>query len=314
MTWNIDRVRDAFPALSLADEGVPRAYLDAPAGTQVAGARHRPHAPGDGRGLRQRRRRLPHLDRGRRRGHGSPQGGGRVPRRGVVGGDRLRPEHHQLAVQLLAHAVAVVAGGRRDRAHPHGPRRQCRALADRGGGARRHRALAGVRPGELPLPLRRPRRADRAAHPAGRLQPRQQHHRHGQRRGRDRPRRQVGRRGHRGRRGAVGPSHADRRPGAGLRPLRLLALQVLRAARGRALRAARDPGGHGAAEGAAFARRDALALCAGHAVLRGPGRGDRRHRAHRLAGDLAAAARPRTRRCASACAPAGRRPRRTSGR
>jgi cysteine desulfurase family protein (TIGR01976 family) len=36
MTWNIDRVRDAFPALSLADDGVPRAYLDAPAGTQVA--------------------------------------------------------------------------------------------------------------------------------------------------------------------------------------------------------------------------------------------------------------------------------------
>lgn len=35
--WNIDLVRAAFPALALADEGVPRACLDAPAGTQVAG-------------------------------------------------------------------------------------------------------------------------------------------------------------------------------------------------------------------------------------------------------------------------------------
>ncbi len=33
----IDTVRAAFPALSLADEGLPRVYLDAPAGTQVAG-------------------------------------------------------------------------------------------------------------------------------------------------------------------------------------------------------------------------------------------------------------------------------------
>jgi len=35
--WSIDAVRAAFPALALQDEGVPRAYLDAPAGTQMAG-------------------------------------------------------------------------------------------------------------------------------------------------------------------------------------------------------------------------------------------------------------------------------------
>ncbi len=35
--WNIDAVRAAFPALALADDGVPRRYFDAPAGTQVAG-------------------------------------------------------------------------------------------------------------------------------------------------------------------------------------------------------------------------------------------------------------------------------------
>jgi selenocysteine lyase/cysteine desulfurase len=35
--WNADTVAAAFPALSLTDEGVPRAYLDAPAGTQIAG-------------------------------------------------------------------------------------------------------------------------------------------------------------------------------------------------------------------------------------------------------------------------------------
>lgn len=35
--WSIDAVRAAFPALSLSDDGVPRAYLDAPAGTQMAG-------------------------------------------------------------------------------------------------------------------------------------------------------------------------------------------------------------------------------------------------------------------------------------
>lgn len=34
---DLDRVRAAFPALKLSDGGVPRAYLDAPAGTQVAG-------------------------------------------------------------------------------------------------------------------------------------------------------------------------------------------------------------------------------------------------------------------------------------
>jgi cysteine desulfurase family protein (TIGR01976 family) len=37
MTFDLDRVRAAFPALQLSDDGVPRAYLDAPAGTQVAG-------------------------------------------------------------------------------------------------------------------------------------------------------------------------------------------------------------------------------------------------------------------------------------
>ena len=37
MPLPIETVRAAFPALSLADEGRPRAYLDAPAGTQVAG-------------------------------------------------------------------------------------------------------------------------------------------------------------------------------------------------------------------------------------------------------------------------------------
>ena len=36
MSFDIDRVRDAFPALSITDDGAPRAYLDAPAGTQVA--------------------------------------------------------------------------------------------------------------------------------------------------------------------------------------------------------------------------------------------------------------------------------------
>jgi len=35
--WNIDAVRAAFPALALCDDTLPRAYLDAPAGTQVAG-------------------------------------------------------------------------------------------------------------------------------------------------------------------------------------------------------------------------------------------------------------------------------------
>lgn len=35
--WDITAVRAAFPALALTDDGVPRAYFDAPAGTQVAG-------------------------------------------------------------------------------------------------------------------------------------------------------------------------------------------------------------------------------------------------------------------------------------
>ncbi len=35
MTFNIDTVRQQFPALSLEDNGVPRVYLDNPAGTQV---------------------------------------------------------------------------------------------------------------------------------------------------------------------------------------------------------------------------------------------------------------------------------------
>jgi cysteine desulfurase family protein (TIGR01976 family) len=35
--WNTDAVRVAFPSLAIEDEGVPRLYLDAPAGTQVAG-------------------------------------------------------------------------------------------------------------------------------------------------------------------------------------------------------------------------------------------------------------------------------------
>jgi len=34
--FDLDRVRAAFPALALSDDGAPRAYLDAPAGTQVA--------------------------------------------------------------------------------------------------------------------------------------------------------------------------------------------------------------------------------------------------------------------------------------
>lgn len=37
ITWDISTVRAAFPALTLTDDGVPRAYFDAPAGTQVAG-------------------------------------------------------------------------------------------------------------------------------------------------------------------------------------------------------------------------------------------------------------------------------------
>jgi cysteine desulfurase family protein (TIGR01976 family) len=37
MTFPIETVRAAFPALALADNGQPRLYLDAPAGTQVAG-------------------------------------------------------------------------------------------------------------------------------------------------------------------------------------------------------------------------------------------------------------------------------------
>lgn len=36
-SFDLARVRAAFPALKLADDGVPRAYLDAPAGAQVAG-------------------------------------------------------------------------------------------------------------------------------------------------------------------------------------------------------------------------------------------------------------------------------------
>ena len=35
-TWDIERVRAAFPSLAITDDGVPRAYLDAPAGSQVA--------------------------------------------------------------------------------------------------------------------------------------------------------------------------------------------------------------------------------------------------------------------------------------
>ena len=35
--WDIEAVRAAFPALALRDGGQPRVYLDAPAGTQVAG-------------------------------------------------------------------------------------------------------------------------------------------------------------------------------------------------------------------------------------------------------------------------------------
>jgi cysteine desulfurase family protein (TIGR01976 family) len=35
--WPIETVRAAFPALALTDAGVPRLYVDAPAGTQVAG-------------------------------------------------------------------------------------------------------------------------------------------------------------------------------------------------------------------------------------------------------------------------------------
>ncbi len=35
--WNDDTVRAAFPALAIRDDGVARLYLDAPAGTQVAG-------------------------------------------------------------------------------------------------------------------------------------------------------------------------------------------------------------------------------------------------------------------------------------
>ena len=35
--WDVEAVRACFPALSLTDDGRPRAYLDAPAGTQVAG-------------------------------------------------------------------------------------------------------------------------------------------------------------------------------------------------------------------------------------------------------------------------------------
>jgi cysteine desulfurase family protein (TIGR01976 family) len=35
--WNADTVRAAFPSLAIRDEGRPRVYLDAPAGTQVAG-------------------------------------------------------------------------------------------------------------------------------------------------------------------------------------------------------------------------------------------------------------------------------------
>jgi len=37
MQLPIDQVRAAFPALALADDGQPRGYFDAPAGTQVAG-------------------------------------------------------------------------------------------------------------------------------------------------------------------------------------------------------------------------------------------------------------------------------------
>lgn len=37
MAFDISAVRAAFPALSLTDDGTPRGYFDAPAGTQVAG-------------------------------------------------------------------------------------------------------------------------------------------------------------------------------------------------------------------------------------------------------------------------------------
>lgn len=37
MSLDMTRVRAAFPALALRDDGLPRAYLDAPAGSQVAG-------------------------------------------------------------------------------------------------------------------------------------------------------------------------------------------------------------------------------------------------------------------------------------
>ena len=35
--WDAEAVRASFPAMALTDDGMPRAYLDAPAGTQVAG-------------------------------------------------------------------------------------------------------------------------------------------------------------------------------------------------------------------------------------------------------------------------------------
>lgn len=37
MAWNIETVRAAFPALAITDDGAPRRYFDAPAGSQVAG-------------------------------------------------------------------------------------------------------------------------------------------------------------------------------------------------------------------------------------------------------------------------------------
>ena len=35
MTFDLERVRSAFPALATTDNGTPRIYLDNPAGTQV---------------------------------------------------------------------------------------------------------------------------------------------------------------------------------------------------------------------------------------------------------------------------------------
>ena len=146
--------------------GRPRAYFDAPGGTQVC----RPGDRRDGGAPRRRHRergwRVPHLDRYRRDQRRRARGG-RRPARRAGRGRSVRPQHDHADARRLARAGAGLGCGRRAGRHPARPRRQRRAVA--GGGARpRHDgALARLRSRDRTA---RPRVAwdiGRRAYPAG---------------------------------------------------------------------------------------------------------------------------------------------------